>query len=177
MEHKKHRESWKSRLGFIFAALGSAVGLGSIWRFPYVVGENGGAVFIFLYVVCLVLIGFPVLIAEILIGRSTQMSPYGAFDVIGKNKIWAFSGKMTIITGFVISSFYSVIAGWTLGYLIQALLGNLNQFQSSSQALDLFQSLSSSLYGQWDSILFSLYCLFLSCFLVSERGLREGVRL
>ncbi len=171
MLHKKHRESWKSKIGFIFAALGSAVGLGSIWRFPYVVGENGGAIFIVLYLICLVLIGFPVLIAEILIGRTTQMSPFGAFDIIGKAKRWAFSGKMTIVTGFIISSFYSVIAGWMLGYLIQALSGNLNQFQNPSEALSYFQALSSS--PLWTIGFHFLFILLSICVLFS--GVRNGI--
>jgi len=143
MKLYNERESWKSRIGFISAALGSAVGLGSIWRFPYVVGQNGGAAFILLYLIFLTIIGFPLLITEIVIGRTAQSSPYGAFRILGKNKFWGYGGKTTIFTGLIISSFYSVIAGWMLGYLIEAILGNLN-FANASEALSYFDKLSSS---------------------------------
>jgi len=165
------RESWKSRIGFIFAALGSAVGLGSIWRFPYVVGENGGAAFIILYLICLSLIGFPVLISEILIGRSTQKSPSSAFYILGQSKNWRRSGKLTILTGFLISSFYSVIAGWALGYLIEAISGKLHSFQTGIEALKHYQTLSESTY--WSigyHFLFMLICSF-----VLLTGVRKGI--
>ncbi len=165
------RESWKSRIGFIFAALGSAVGLGSIWRFPYIVGENGGAAFIITYVFFLILIGFPVLIAEILIGRTAQLNPSGAFNSIGKKLFWKNCGKMTIITGFVISSFYSVVAGWSLGYLIQALFGNLTKFNFSIQSLQYFVSLSSS--TSW-CVGYHFFFLIISLGILFS-GVRKGI--
>ncbi len=137
------REQWRSKLGFIWAAVGSAVGLGSIWRFPYIVGENGGATFIFLYFICLLAIGLPVLLAEFTIGRKTQLSPKGAFQKLGK---WGALGGATIFTGFLVSTFYGVIAGWTFGYLIEALLGGLTQFGSAEEATFLFQKLSHSAF-------------------------------
>ncbi len=166
----KKRESWKSTAGFIFAALGSAVGLGSIWRFPYVVGQNGGAAFILLYLIFLALIGFPILVAEIVVGRSAQLSPFGAFKKIGKNKFWGLSGKLVIFTGFIISSFYSVIAGWMLGYLIEAIIGHLNFF-NSSQALEHFEKLSSSVI--W-SVGYHFLFMFLSI-LILFFGVRKGI--
>jgi len=137
------REQWRSKLGFIWAAVGSAVGLGSIWRFPYIVGENGGATFILLYLICLLIIGLPVLLAEFTIGRKTHLSPKGAFQKLGN---WGAIGKATIFTGFLVSTFYGVIAGWTFGYLVEALKGGLTQFQTSAQAADLFQQLSTSTF-------------------------------
>ena len=167
------RESWRSRIGFIFAALGSAVGLGSIWRFPYVVGENGGAAFILLYLFCLLLIGFPVLICEILVGRTAQSSPYGSFRLLGGNRVWGWGGYLTIFTGFIISSFYSVIAGWTLGYLFQALKGNLTHFTSVRDALHHFQALSGS--AGW-CVGFHFLFIFL-CVLVLISGVRKGIEI
>lgn len=128
------REQWKSRVGFMWAAIGSAVGLGSIWRFPYVVGQSGGAAFVLLFCFFLVFISLPVLIAEILIGRKTQLSPCGAYRQLGKGEGWAGIGLMTIVTGFIVSSFYSVICGWTLGYLLDALGGSLTSFQTIAEA-------------------------------------------
>jgi len=135
------REQWRSKLGFIWSAVGSAVGLGSIWRFPYIVGENGGATFIFLYLICLALIGIPVLISELTIGRKTQLSPKGAFQKLGK---WGALGKMTIFTGFLVSTFYGVISGWTFGYLVEAIKGGLTNFSSGEEASQLFSNLTAS---------------------------------
>jgi neurotransmitter:Na+ symporter, NSS family len=165
------RESWKSRIGFIFAAIGSAVGLGSIWRFPYVVGENGGGAFLITYIFCLLLIGFPVLIGEILIGRTTQTSPSGAFRILGRNKLWSYGGKMTIITGFIISSFYSVIAGWSLGYLVEAVRGNVSGFTTPALALEYFDRLSSS--SVWCVGFHFIFMLLSLSILIT--GVRKGI--
>lgn len=167
------REHWKSRIGFIFAALGSAVGLGSIWRFPYVVGENGGAVFILMYLFCLLLIGFPVLLSEIAIGKAGQKDAYGAFFKLSKSLFFGKMGKMTILTGFIISSFYSVIAGWSLGYLIEAIFGKLSHLKQADQALSYFQGLSSDPY--W-TIGFHFLFLVLSI-AVLMTGVRKGIEL
>jgi len=165
------REQWKSRLGFIWAAVGSAIGLGSIWRFPYVVGENGGATFVLLYLMCLLLVGFPVLISEILIGRKAQLNPSGSFKQVGKSKGWQGIGKMTIVTGFLVSSFYCVIAGWTLSYFLQALFGQLTHFQSPAEASQHFQAFSSSaMWGLGSVIAF----LFISTFILYT-GVQQGI--
>ena len=173
MEKYKIRESWKSRLGFIFAALGSAVGLGSIWRFPYVVGENGGAIFILMYVLFLFLIGFPILVSEILIGRTCQTSPSGAFRILGRGKFWQAGGMMTIIAGFIISSFYSVIAGWSLGYLIEAIKGKLVQFGAMADATSYYNALSSSYF--WNIGFHFLFMVI--CVAVLLSGVRKGIEL
>lgn len=167
------RENWKSRAGFIFAALGSAVGLGSIWRFPYIVGENGGAVFIFLYIFCLLLIGFPVLISEIIIGKATQKSPSLAFKELSGSSYWQQGGKMTLITGFLISSFYSVIAGIGIGYLIEAISGRFTAISSAQGALTNFQTLSSD--PMW-CVGFHFIFLLLAL-LVLFSGVRKGIEL
>lgn len=135
------RASWGTRIGFIFAVAGSAIGLGNIWRFPYLVGNNGGAAFIAVYLICLLLIGFPVLISEILIGRTAQSSPCGAFRLLGRGRLWGWLGKMTILTGFIVSAFYSAVAGWILGYLFEAFTAQLTHFHSTEQATQHFNSL------------------------------------
>jgi len=140
---KMARETWRSPVGFMLAAAGSAVGLANIWRFPYIVGNNGGGVFVVLYLFCLLIIGVPVFIAEILIGRETQKSPSGAFKMLGKGAVWPFLGKVTIFTGFVVSSFYSAVAGWILGYLVEAIKGNITIFTSGEQAATHYQHLVS----------------------------------
>lgn len=165
------RATWGSRVGFIFAVAGSAVGLANIWRFPYIVGANGGSAFIIIYLLCLLLIGFPVFMAEILIGRTTQTSPSGAFQKLGGNKAWSYAGKLTIITGFIVSGFYSAVAGWILGYLFEAVMGNVTNFQDIAQTAHHYEILvGHPFWGLGFHFLFIILCtgvLFL--------GVREGI--
>ena len=141
------REQWKSKIGFMWAAIGSAVGLGSIWRFPYVVGDSGGGAFVLLFILCLVVVSVPVFMAEVAIGRQTHTSPSGAFEQLGGSRWWRGGGKLTILTGFIVSSFYSVIAGLTLGYFVQALLGNITHFKTASEVSAFYHQMSGSLSG------------------------------
>jgi len=116
------RGQFGSKFGFIMAAAGSAVGLGNIWRFPYLTGENGGAAFVFVYILCVVLVGAPMLINEIALGRMTGKNPVGAFKSTGANGIWTFfAGVLPLIVTFVVLSYYSTIAGWTVGYIFTSL--------------------------------------------------------
>ncbi|OEF98734.1 sodium-dependent transporter [Desulfuribacillus alkaliarsenatis] len=117
------REQWTSNLGFILAAAGSAVGLGNIWRFSYVVGTEGGAAFVLIYLVTIFLIGYPLLTTEIALGRKTQKNPVGAFKALAPNSPWWLVGAMGVLAGFVILSFYSIVAGWSLAYVFKALGG------------------------------------------------------
>ena len=117
------RAQFGSRFGFIMAAAGSAVGLGNIWRFPYLTGENGGAAFVLIYILCVVLVAAPMLINEIAIGRLTGKNPVGAVQQLGGNKIWiALVGVLPLIVTFVVLSYYSTIAGWTVGYIFISFL-------------------------------------------------------
>ncbi len=134
------REHWKSKLGFMWSAIGSAIGLGSIWRFPYIVGENGGAAFVLLFCVFLIFLSLPVLMSELLVGRKAQLNPEGAFYKLGKSSFFSGCGKMTVITGFLVSAFYSVIVGWTMGYLLEAIMGNLTHFSHIEQSALFFAS-------------------------------------
>ena len=117
------RENWTTRLGFILAAAGSAVGLGNIWRFPFVTGTNGGAAFLFIYLIAIILIGYPLMVTEMTLGRKTQRNPVGAFKALAPNTPWWLVGALGVLTGFVILSYYSVVAGWSLAYIFKALGG------------------------------------------------------
>lgn len=117
---QSNRGTWNSKLGFILAAAGSAVGLGNIWGFPTQVADNGGAAFILIYLVCCIAVGFPVMIAELAIGRKTQKNPVGAFRMLGgDSKIAPLIGYWGVLCGVMILSFYLVISGWTLGYVLE----------------------------------------------------------
>ena len=115
---------WSSRLAFILAATGSAVGLGNIWRFPYTAGEYGGGAFVLVYLLCVAAIGLPIMMAEIMIGRRGRQSPINTMRALARDEgvspLWQLLGWMGILAGFLILSFYSVIAGWTLGYVFRA---------------------------------------------------------
>ncbi len=138
------REQWGSKIGFILAAAGSAIGLGNIWKFPYVAGENGGSAFIIIYLICTAVIGLPVLIGEILIGRTTQLNPVGAFRALSKSKFWAGVGGMGVVAGFLILSFYAVIAGWSLGYIYESISGGLFAYADPTKAADHFIELTNN---------------------------------
>ncbi|MGD8207064.1 MAG: sodium-dependent transporter [Thiohalocapsa sp.] len=115
---------WSSRIAFILAATGSAVGLGNVWRFPYTAGEYGGGAFVLVYVLCVAAIGLPIMMAEIMLGRRGRQSPINTMRTLaqreGASRAWQLLGWMGILAGFLILSFYSVIAGWTLAYVVRA---------------------------------------------------------
>ncbi|WP_439644346.1 sodium-dependent transporter [Halalkalibacter akibai] len=119
------REQWASRLGFILAAMGSAVGLGNVWRFSYVTGENGGAAFLLIYVAFIILIGIPIIMAEFTIGRKAQSDAVGSFEKLAPGKPWKVAGLMGVGAAFLILSFYGVIAGWISYYFVNYLTGSL----------------------------------------------------
>lgn len=117
------RGTWGSRLGFVLAATGSAIGLGNIWRFPTETGANGGAVFVLVYLFCVLLVGVPVMIAEFTLGRRAKSDPVGTFLRLAPGTRWKVLGMLGVFTGLVILSYYSVVAGWTLRYVILCLTG------------------------------------------------------
>jgi len=113
------REQWGSRLGFVLAASGSAIGLGNIWRFPFKVGTNGGGAFVLLYLACLLLICVPYLFAELALGRSSQKNPVGAIQTIKRRTPWSLVGGLCVLSGLFILSYYAVVAGWAVGYIFK----------------------------------------------------------
>jgi neurotransmitter:Na+ symporter, NSS family len=119
------RGGFSSRLGFILAAAGSAVGLGNIWKFPFEVGQGGGAAFVVMYLVFCFVLCFPVMVAEIAIGRKTQLNPVGAFKSLGY-KNWAIVGYLGLASGVLILSFYNVVAAWAFGYFVEIVMGHFD---------------------------------------------------
>ena len=118
----QERGQWSSSLGFVLAAAGSAIGLGNIWRFPYVTGTNGGAAFVVIYLACVVLICLPYLFAELVLGRRTQKNPVGAIAAIRPRSLWPWVGGLGVLTGVMILSYYAVIAGWAFGYIFKTVV-------------------------------------------------------
>lgn len=138
------RAQWGSRIGFILAAAGSAVGLGNLWKFPYVTGQNGGGVFILAYVVCVLLVGLPIMAAEIIVGRATQKSPVSAFkELAGRNSFWTAFAWLGVLAAVSLLSYYSVIAGWALHYAVLSLSGSLAA-TPANEAAGVFSDLAAN---------------------------------
>ncbi|MBZ1392248.1 sodium-dependent transporter [Psychrobacter pacificensis] len=146
--NKQEHAQWSSSFGFVLAAVGSAVGLGNIWKFPYMVGESGGSAFVIAYLFCIALVGFPILVAEWLIGRRGQKNPVNTFaDVAaseGKSRSWTIVGATGILGGFLILSFYSVIGGWALNYITKVASGSFTGQDSDSVAATFDAMLASA---------------------------------
>lgn len=134
--HKSEHSQWSSKIGFLMAAVGSAVGLGSIWKFPYMTGDSGGSAFVIVFIISITLIGFPVLIAEWLIGRRGQSNPQASFRkvALASNlpKAWGILGVIGLLAAFMILSFYSVIGGWSLNYTLKAGMNNFAGLNADS---------------------------------------------
>lgn len=128
------RGIWSSKLGFILAGAGSAIGLGNIWRFPTTAGQNGGAAFVVVYLASIALICLAVMISELALGRHTTRNPVGMYDALAPRSGWKYLGLLGVLTGWGISSFYSVVAGWTLGYIFKTARGAFTQLTSDEIA-------------------------------------------
>ncbi|MDZ7373264.1 MAG: sodium-dependent transporter [candidate division KSB1 bacterium] len=165
------RGTWGSRIGFLLAAAGSAVGLGNIWRFPYVTGENGGAIFVLIYAGFVLLFGIPVMIAELSIGRHTQRNAIGAFKALAPGSSWKLVGVLGVATGVGILSFYSVVAGWTVGYLAQALVRGFGGFTSASQSEVAFLRMIGN---PWIACLLLAFFIGATMYVVAG-GVAEGI--
>ena len=138
---------WSSRFAFVLAAAGSAVGLGNIWKFPYMAGENGGGAFVLLYLFCIAVFGIPVMMSEVLIGRRGRSSPVNTMSVLaqdeGRSRVWRLLGLMGVLAGFLILSYYSVIAGWALSYVLDTASGTFTG-ATAEQAGEIFTNLISN---------------------------------
>ena len=167
------RETWATRTGFILAAVGSAVGLGNIWRFPFVTGEGGGAAFLFVYLLFVALIGLPAILAEFVIGRKTERNPVGALMEYG-GSTWKYVGGMFIVTGFVILSFYSVVAGWFIRYFLEGFRG------SYANRVEVYGGDTAAMFGELSTGLdaFVLHTVFMVLTVgIVALGIRRGIEL
>ncbi len=134
--NQNSREHWGSRIGFIMAAAGSAVGLGNIWRFPYVAGDNGGGAFMIIYLVCVFFIVSNIMVAELAVGRRSQLGAVGAYKSISKK--WTFAGALGVLSGFLIMGFYPVVGGWALAHVFKSFTGLLNNPAMIGANFDIF---------------------------------------
>lgn len=161
------REQWTSKIGFILAAAGSAIGLGAIWKFPYMAGTNGGSVFVLLFIISTIAIGLPILLAEFVVGRMGQADAVTSLKRLAKGKNWFFLGWLGFAFAFIVLSFYSVVGGWILSYLVRALALNLNVVDHSV----LFESITANPV----EILFAQAVFMLLTIWIVQGGIKAGI--
>ncbi len=164
------RDSFTSKFGVIAAAAGSAIGLGNIWRFPYVAGENGGGAFLMLYLGFVLAIGIPVMLSEFTIGRSTQRNPVGAFLKLAPGRPWFLIGLMGVGAAFMILAFYAAVAGWTLEYLYQSIVNGFAG-KTPTELGDMFNAFRA---GSWRPVIWFLVFMVLTASIVIS-GIRNGI--
>ncbi|MBO4840592.1 MAG: sodium-dependent transporter [Bacteroidaceae bacterium] len=162
------RNNFRSKLGVVLAAAGSAVGLGNVWRFPTEVGNNGGAAFILIYLLCVLAVGVPVMMSEFLIGRHTHANTITAFSKLAPGKWWRIEGVAGVFVAFLILSYYTIISGWTLYYLVQSLKGALLTDQDYSAYFNSFVS------EPFTPLLYAIVFMAMT-HLVIARGVQSGI--
>lgn len=167
---KKDRGNFGSKLGVILASAGSAVGLGNIWRFPYETGNHGGAAFILIYLGCILLLGLPIMIAEFLIGRHSQANTARAYQILAPGTQWRWVGRMGVLAGFLILGYYSVVAGWTLEYIFEA-VSNSFAGKTPAEFISSFQNFSSN---PWRPALWLTLFLLATHFII-VKGVEKGI--
>ncbi len=173
-ERESIHGQWSSRLVFILAATGSAVGLGNIWKFPYITGENGGGAFVLIYLVCIAVVGVPIMMAEIMLGRRGRQSPINTMASLskeeGRNGGWSLIGWSGVLAGFFILSYYSVIAGWALAYVVRA---GANAFSGVDAAG--VEAMFNGLVGDPERVLAWHTLFMLMSMFVVAKGVKAGL--
>ena len=165
-----NRATFGSKLGVIMATVGCAVGLGNIWRFPYMLGQNGGAAFLAVYILCIILLGLPVMLTEFFIGRHSKRNAAGAFKLMAPGTKWSFIGYNGVLASFLILGFYSVVSGWTLEYMFQAVTGSLSN--KSPEAFTQDFALFSS--GIFRPIFWTIAFIGMTHFIIVS-GVKDGI--
>ncbi len=163
------RGNFATKMGIILATAGSAVGLGNVWRFPYMAGENGGAVFILIYFVCVLLLGIPCMISEFIIGRHAQSNTARAYRIMSDGTAWTLIGYMGVLTGFLITGYYAVVSGWCLHYIWSAAIGHLKGDPAY------FSQFFADFSSHPGKPVFWLVAIMLMTYLIVENGVRNGI--
>lgn len=169
------RANFGTKIGIILATAGSAVGLGNVWRFPYMTGQNGGAAFILIYVICVLLLGIPCVLNEFIIGRRAQANTARAYSKLANGTPWRLIGYFGVLTGFLIASYYVVVSGWCLQYIYASVVGHLQG--DADHVRTYFESFSSH---PWKPVVWMLVFILLCNFIVSrgvEKGIERGSKL
>ncbi len=170
MQHQNHnRATLGGKLSAVLVAAGSSVGLGNIWRFPYVAGDNGGGAFLVIYILCVLLLGLPLMIAEFSVGRSTQLNAVGAYRAL--NRRWTFLGYNGVLAAFLILGFYFVVSGWTAEYMIHSLTGDIAHYTSAAEYETLFTQFISN---PWRPVIYTALFV-LATHVIIALGVQKGI--
>lgn len=169
MHHKESRATLGGKLSAVLVAAGSSVGLGNIWRFPYVAGDNGGGAFLIIYILCVLLLGLPLMIAEFTVGRASHRNAVGAYRAL--NPRWSFLGYNGVLAAFLILGFYFVVSGWTAEYMVHSVTGSFARVSTAGEYKDIFETFISN---PWRPVLYT--CLFvLATHFVIALGVQKGI--
>lgn len=166
----KQREQWSSKIGFILAAAGSAIGLGAIWKFPYMAGTNGGGIFLLVFLLFTIIIGAPMLLAEFIIGRSTQKNAIHAYKHLAPNGKWHYIGVLGVVASFILLSFYSVVGGWIVTYLVKSMTGQLSNLSTSEYGVLFGETIVNG-----PEVLLAQAFFLLITIVVVQSGIQSGI--
>ena len=165
------RENFSGRFGVLVAMAGSAIGLGNLWRFPYMVGTNGGAAFIFVYILFVFLLSLPILFSEFIVGRRSQTNAFGAIRILAPGSHWKWVGVLSIVTPMIIVSYYSVIGGWSIEYFFKSCTFGFTEYVTNEELDNMFNAFISS---KWAPLFGHTAFLALAAFVVMG-GVKSGI--
>ena len=170
MHHHSHnRATLGGKLSAVLVAAGSSVGLGNIWRFPYVAGDNGGGAFLVIYILCVILMGLPLMIAEFSVGRASHLNAVGAYRALDRR--WSFLGYNGVLAAFLILGFYFVVSGWTAEYMVHSVTGSLAQYTTAAEYESVFTNFISN---PWRPILYTVLFALATHFVIAL-GVQKGI--
>lgn len=164
------REQWTSKLGFILATAGSAIGLGAIWKFPYIAGTSGGGAFFFIFLIFTILIGMPILLAEFIIGRGSQKDAVSAYSFFAPNSSWHFIGVLGMVTCFILLSFYSVVGGWILLFIGETIAGNLSGLPDQQYGTFFNETIANPSFAIGAQFIFMIITI-----VIVAKGVQQGI--
>ena len=165
----KKKNSFSGSLGFVLAAAGSAVGVGNIWRFPYVAGDNGGGAFLVIYILCVLLLGLPIMVAEFSVGRASHRNAVGAYRALAPK--WSFLGYNGVVAAFLILGFYFVVSGWTAEYMVHSVTGSLARYTTADEYKSVFENF---IQNPWRPVLYTALFVLATHFVIAM-GVQKGI--
>ncbi|HIY68543.1 MAG TPA: sodium-dependent transporter [Candidatus Alistipes intestinigallinarum] len=169
MHHSHNRATLGGKLSAVLVAAGSSVGLGNIWRFPYVAGDNGGGAFLVIYILCVLLLGLPLMLAEFSVGRATHRNAVGAYRALDKR--WSFLGYNGVLAAFLILGFYFVVSGWTAEYMVHSVTGSLAKYTTAQEYQSIFENF---IQNPWRPVLYTLLFVLATHFVIAL-GVQKGI--
>ena len=169
MHHSHGRATLGGKLSAVLVAAGSSVGLGNIWRFPYVAGDNGGGAFLVIYILCVLLLGLPIMVAEFSVGRASHRNAVGAYRALDPK--WSFLGYNGVVAAFLILGFYFVVSGWTAEYMVHSVTGSLARYTTADEYKSVFENF---IQNPWRPVLYTALFVLATHFVIAT-GVQKGI--